>query len=170
MRVGLLSDTHAVIDEVLLGYFETCDEIWHAGDFGSAEVFDRLSALKPLRGVWGNIDGPEIRSRLPQDLIWHAEGMQVYMTHIGGYPGRYDRRAKQQILRERPAVFICGHSHVARVLRDPTLGLLHLNPGASGHSGWHKERTAMRFEIEATQVRNLELIKLGPRGRKYQGP
>jgi putative phosphoesterase len=165
MRVGLLSDTHGCLDEAILEYFADRDEIWHAGDFGTAEVLDRLSAIKPVRGVYGNIDGPEIRERAPVELDWSVDGLRIYMIHIGGYPGRYDPRARRELERRKPGLFICGHSHIVRVMRDERLGLLHLNPGAAGHSGWHLTRTAMRFEITAGRVSNVELIQLGKRGR-----
>jgi putative phosphoesterase len=166
MRVGLLSDTHGFLDEALIGHFKECDEIWHAGDFGTAEVLDQLLSVKPVRGVFGNIDGPEVRARLPEDLEWRIEDVSVFMTHVGGYPGRYNPRARRELQRRKPGLFICGHSHIPRVMRDPELSLLHINPGASGHSGWHNDRTAMRFEIHAGKVANLVLIALGTRGRK----
>lgn len=166
MRIGLLSDTHGFLDDALIANFRECDEIWHAGDFGTSEVLDQLNRLKPVRGVFGNIDGPEIRSRLPEDLEWCSENVRVYMTHIGGYPGRYDPRARRELERRKPDLFICGHSHIARVMRDEKLALLHINPGASGHSGWHTERTAMRFDINAGKVANLALLPLGKRGLK----
>ena len=166
MRIGLLSDTHGFLDDALLTLFRVCDEIWHAGDFGTTEVLDELNHLKPVRGVFGNIDGPEIRSRLPEDLEWCAENLRVYMTHIGGYPGRYDPRARRELARRKPDLFICGHSHIPRVVRDEKMALLHINPGACGHSGWHIERTAMRFDINTGKVENLALLPLGRRGRK----
>jgi putative phosphoesterase len=166
MRIGLLSDTHGFLDDSIAAHFQECDEIWHAGDFGSAAVLDQLSALKPLRGVYGNIDGPEIRARAPEELEWSSGNVKVYMTHIGGYPGKYDARARRELERRRPHLFICGHSHIVRVMRDHALGLLHINPGACGHSGWHVRRTVMRFEIEAESVKNLELLELGGRGAR----
>ena len=117
-----------------------------------------------MRCVFGNVDGGGIRSRLPQDLEWRSEEVSVYMTHIGGYPGRYDPRAKRELERRKPDLFICGHSHIARVMRDVKLALLHINPGASGHSGWHKQRTVVRFTIEARRITNIDLLELGPRG------
>jgi uncharacterized protein len=166
MRIGLLSDTHGFFDEALAAHFEQCDEIWHAGDFGSLVVLDRLAAIKPVRAVFGNIDDAGIRSRLAEDLEWSSDGVRVYMTHIGGRPGRYDPRARRELQQRRPDLFICGHSHIAAVLRDEKLGLLYINPGAAGHSGWHVTRTAMRFEITGRRVANLELLELGKRGRK----
>ncbi|HYZ85868.1 MAG TPA: metallophosphoesterase family protein [Bryobacteraceae bacterium] len=165
MRIGLISDTHAYLDPQVFQYFEQCQEIWHGGDFGALGVLEHLEAFRPTRGVFGNIDGPDVRFRVPEDLEWDCEGVRVYMTHIGGYPGRYDKRAKREIERRRPGLFICGHSHVARVMRDPRLQLLHMNPGAAGNSGWHTMRTIMRFTIEAGDIGGVELIELGPRGK-----
>jgi putative phosphoesterase len=165
MRIGLLSDTHGFLDDAILEHLAGCDEIWHAGDLGSTGVLDRLAALKPLRAVFGNIDGPEIRGRIPEDLEWSSAGLRVYMTHIGGHPGRYDPRARRELQRRKPGLFVCGHSHIVRVVRDQKLDLLHLNPGAAGHAGWHLKRTLMRFEISAGQIGNCEVIELGKRGR-----
>ena len=166
MRIGLLSDTHGFLDEAVFTYFSQCDEVWHAGDFGSVEILDRLKAFKPTRGVYGNVDGAELRAELPQDLAWDCEGAEIYMTHIGGYPGNYDMRAKKQLLRVQPDLFICGHSHILQVMRDPALRMLHMNPGACGHHGWHAVRTMLRFTVEAGKISGVEAIELGPRGRK----
>lgn len=165
MRVGLLSDTHGFLDPAVFSYLADCDELWHAGDFGPLEILNQLKTFKPLRGVFGNIDGAEIRSEMPPELSWEAEGVRVYMTHAGGYPGHYEKEAKQELLRYRPDLFICGHSHILRVTRDPALGLLHMNPGACGHSGRHRIRTLLRFTIEAGKISAVEAIELGPRGR-----
>ena len=165
MRIGLLSDTHGVLDPAIFDYFSACDQVWHAGDFGSIQVLDALEAFKPLRGVYGNVDGAELRSALPLDLGWHCEGVDIYMTHIGGYPGNYDARAKKQLAARRPGLFLCGHSHILKVVRDPALDLLHMNPGACGHHGWHVVRTVLRFTIAAGRISNVEAIELGPRGR-----
>lgn len=163
VQIGLLSDTHGFLDEVIFKYFENCDELWHAGDFGSVEILDQLKSFKPLRGVFGNIDGKEIRSELPQDLHWQCESVHVYMTHIGGYPGHYKARAKQALDRHKPDLFICGHSHIARVMRDPKRKLLHMNPGACGRTGWHSTRTVLRFRVDGERIGNVELIELGSR-------
>ena len=163
MRVGLLSDTHGFLDEAVFEYFAECDEIWHAGDFGPGGVLERLEAWKPFRGVSGNIDGADVRAIVPQDLEWDCDGLRVYMTHIGGYPGAYDRRAKAELAVRRPGLFICGHSHILKVMRDQALGLLHLNPGAAGHHGWHKVRTLLRFTVAKGRLGELEAIELGPR-------
>lgn len=159
-----MADTHGFLDETVFEYFAECDEVWHAGDFGPLEILDRLRKFRPTRGVYGNIDGPETRSEIPEDLHWVCEGVRVYMTHSGGYPGRYDRRAKEVIVRERPDLFICGHSHILKVVRDPKLQLLHMNPGASGRAGWHKMRTVLRFTVSAGKIGGVEAIELGPRG------
>ena len=166
VRVGLLSDTHGFVDDAVFTYFADCDEVWHAGDFGSVDVLRRLQEFKPLRGVFGNVDGADVRVEVPADLDWNCEGVRVYMTHIGGYPGNYDRRAKKEITRLRPDLFVCGHSHILRVARDPAIGLLHMNPGACGHNGWHTMRTILRFQITQEKVSDVEAIELGPRGRK----
>lgn len=170
MTVGLISDTHGFLDEALLGHLKDCDEIWHAGDLGSGEsgpfgLLERLRSFKPVKAVYGNIDGAEIRAELPADLAWECEGLRIYMRHIGGYPGNYDRRAKEGLLREKPDLFVCGHSHILRVMRDSDLNLLHMNPGACGHNGWHKLRTALRFTVEKGKVADVVAIELGTRGR-----
>ncbi len=165
MRVGLLSDTHGFLDEVIFEHFAECDEVWHAGDFGPVEILDQLKVFKPLRGVYGNVDGAAVRSEVNDELSWTCEGVRVYMTHIGGYPGHYEKKAKQAILREGPDLFICGHSHILRVIRDAQLNLVHMNPGACGHHGWHKVRTLLRFTLAAGAVSGVEAIELGPRGR-----
>lgn len=165
MRIGLLADTHGFLDSAVFTYFAECDEIWHAGDFGEVSLFDQLNAFKPTRGVWGNIDGQDVRAATPENLVWNCSGVDVYMTHIGGYPGTYDKRARVQIETHRPGLFICGHSHILKVMRDPELGLLHFNPGAAGHQGWHLMRTMLRFTIDAGKVSAVEAIELGPRGR-----
>ena len=169
MRIGLLSDTHGFLDDAIFAHFENCGEIWHAGDIGSADVLDRVNSFRRARMVFGNIDGPELRSRLSEDLQWTIENLEVYMTHIGGYPGRYNLRARQELARRKPDLFVCGHSHVLKVMRDTSLGLLHMNPGARGHSGWHSRRTIMRFVVEADNIRNIEALDLGLRGRNQPG-
>ncbi|MGI8990430.1 MAG: metallophosphoesterase family protein [Bryobacteraceae bacterium] len=167
-RIGLMSDTHGFLDPALFTHFAQCDEVWHAGDLGPAEVLHRLKAFKPLRAVFGNIDGAEMRAELPGDLAWDCEGVGVYMTHIGGYPGRYDARAKRELAGRKPDLFICGHSHIVRVMRDPAAPLLqpllHMNPGACGNQGWHLKRTVLRFTVENRKIGNVESIELGPRG------
>lgn len=162
-RIGLLSDTHGYLDDAVLTHFDRCDEIWHAGDFGDIAVADTLSAFKPLKGVYGNIDGSIIRNTYPEDLRFTCEAVDVWMTHIGGYPGRYNARIKQEIQRHPPQLFICGHSHILKVMYDQKLQCLHLNPGAAGKQGWHKVRTLLRFSIDDNRIENLEAIELAAR-------
>jgi hypothetical protein len=166
VRIGLLSDTHGFLDEAVFNYFAACDELWHAGDFGSSDLLQHLRRFKPMRGVYGNVDGADIRAEVPADLDWECEGVRVYMTHIGGYPGNYDRIARQQLKERRPDLFVCGHSHILRIERDPALGLLYMNPGACGHSGWHQIRTLLRFTVHSGKIEGVEAIELGPRGQK----
>jgi hypothetical protein len=165
MRIGLLSDTHGYLDPSVFSHFADCDEVWHAGDFGTLAVHDQLQAFKPLRGVWGNVDGADVRICVQKDLQWECEGLTVYMTHIGGYPGHYERHIRAELQKRRPGLFICGHSHILKVMRDPSLGLIHLNPGACGHQGWHVMRTLLRFAVEGGKVSAMDAIELGPRGR-----
>lgn len=165
MRIGLLSDTHGFLDPAIFDYFAECDEVWHAGDFGPIAILEQLEKFKPLRAVWGNIDGADIRAAVPQDLAWECAGMTIYMTHIAGYPGAWDKRARAMLDKLCPDVIICGHSHILKVMRDPSRGLLHLNPGAAGHNGWHTMRTVLRFQIDDGKPHDMEAIKLGPRGR-----
>lgn len=163
MKIGLLSDTHSYLDKAVFTYFKDCDEIWHAGDFGNMELIEELAAFKPLRGVYGNIDGKDIRLQYPEHLRFTCEGLDVWMTHIGGYPGKYSPLVKPEISKNPPKLFICGHSHILKVQYDPKLELLHLNPGAAGKQGWHQVRTLMRFDINGGKIENLEVIELNPR-------
>lgn len=162
-RIGLISDTHGFLDDAVFKHFDICDEIWHAGDFGTLELADQLNAFNPLRGVYGNIDGKDIRSVYPENLRFKCEEMSVFMTHIGGYPGKYDARIKQEILANPPSIFISGHSHILKVMYDKKIGTLHLNPGAAGKQGWHKVRTLLRFNITENKIHDLEVIELGNR-------
>ena len=163
MRIGLMSDTHGFLDDAIFKYFAECDEVWHAGDFGPG-VLVRLQTFKPLRAVYGNIDGPDIRGHLAEDLHWNCLGIQVYMTHMGGYPGNYSPHARKEITAAKPALFITGHSHILRVMRDPAANLLHMNPGACGHQGFHSVRTILRFTIEDARISQVEAVELGKRG------
>jgi putative phosphoesterase len=160
-RIGLISDTHSYLDDAVFKHFENCDEIWHVGDFGNIELADRLAAFKPLRGVYGNIDGKEIRQTYPEDLRFDCEGMDVWMTHIGGYPDKYHPRIKGTIYTKPPQLFITGHSHILKVIYDKKINCLHLNPGAAGKQGWQTVRTLMRFGISEGKIQNLEIIELG---------
>lgn len=163
-RIGLLSDTHGYLPPQVFGHFRDVDEIWHAGDIGSVDVANELEAFKPFRAVWGNIDGADLRIRYPEHLHFSIEEVSIYITHIGGYPPNYNAVSKPHLLRTRPHLFICGHSHILKVIPDPALNLLHLNPGACGKQGWHKVNTLMRFSIDHDRVKELEVIELGKRG------
>ena len=160
MRIGLLSDTHSWWDDRYLTYFAECDEIWHAGDIGSMEVAQRLADFRPLRAVCGNCDGGDLRLLYPEVLRWRCEEADVLMTHIGGYPGHYDPRIRQQIMARPPRLFISGHSHILKVQFDSSLRLLHINPGAAGQQGWHKVRTLVRVTVDKDQFRDLEVIEI----------
>ncbi|MEM6321201.1 MAG: metallophosphoesterase family protein [Bacteroidota bacterium] len=163
-RIGLLSDTHSHLDEQIFDYFKDCDELWHAGDIGSFEVVDRLRAFKPLKAVYGNIDDAKMRAEFPLDWRWNCEGLDVWITHIGGYPGRYNKRVRTALAENSPNLFICGHSHILKVMPDPKHNLLHINPGACGVHGFHKVKTIVRFIVEDAKIDNLEVIELGKRG------
>lgn len=160
-KIGLLSDTHGFLDDKVFEHFKDCDEVWHAGDIGTIEVADRLAAFKPLRAVYGNIDGDKLRVMFKQHERWMCEGVDVWMTHIGGYPGKYAREVKPEIFMHPPKLFISGHSHILKVMYDKKLGTLHINPGAEGKYGFHNVRTLVRFEIDGTDIRNLEVIEIG---------
>ncbi len=159
-KIGLLSDTHGFLSEKIFEYFKEVDEIWHAGDIGSTQVADALEQFKPLKAVFGNIDGRELRQRFPEDLRWTTEGIDVLMTHIGGYPRKYHKRVAEWFKKgEKPHIFICGHSHILKIMRDPDFHFLHLNPGAAGKEGFHKVSTLLRFTIENQDIKNMEIIE-----------
>lgn len=161
-KIGLISDTHGYLDDAVFKHFDGCDEIWHAGDFG-ADVAEKLAAFKPLKGVYGNIDGKEIRAEFPEHLRFNCEEVDVWMTHIGGYPGRYAPNVKGEIYTNPPMLFITGHSHILKVMFDPKIKCLHINPGAAGKSGWHKVKTLIRFCISEEKIHTLEAIEMGDR-------
>lgn len=161
-KIGLLSDTHGYLDDAVFKHFEACDEIWHAGDFGP-DVAEKLSAFKPLKGVYGNIDDKEIRAEFPEHLRFSCEKVDVWMTHIGGYPGKYPPDIKSEIYNNPPQLFITGHSHILKVMFDPKIQCLHINPGAAGRSGWHKVKTLIRFSISDEKIHTLEVVELGNR-------
>jgi putative phosphoesterase len=163
-NIGLISDTHGFLDENVFKYFEQCDEIWHAGDFGDISVAEKLNKFKPLRGVYGNIDGNDIRNTYPEKLHWQCERVKVFMTHIGGYPPKYTSAIKKEMIESKPQLFICGHSHILKIMYDAQLQCLHINPGAAGNQGWHKIRTAVRFAIDEKEIKNCEVIEFGKRG------
>ncbi len=166
MKIGLISDTHGYLDEKVIDYFKDCDEIWHAGDIGTVDVFKALQAFKPLRAVYGNIDDKAIQELCPEHQRFEAGGLQVWITHIGGYPPKYNTKVRKTIIENTPDIFICGHSHILKVMSDPQRPrLLHLNPGAAGQQGFHKIRTLLRFEIQDEKVQQMQAIELGKRGR-----
>jgi putative phosphoesterase len=162
-RIGLLSDTHGYYDHRIADHFSGCAEIWHAGDIGDVEVVTRLRRIAPVVAVYGNIDGMPIRSQFPCHQRHTREGLDIWMTHIGGYPGHYDARVKPEIYHNPPGLFISGHSHILKVMPDRKAGFLHMNPGAAGRSGLHRVRTLIRFEISDGRVENADVIELGPR-------
>jgi putative phosphoesterase len=159
-RIGLISDTHGFLDDAVFKHFENCDEIWHAGDFGNIELADKLAAFKPFRGVYGNIDGTDVRQVYPEHLRFMCEKVDVWMTHIGGYPDRYAPDVKREIYTKPPGLFISGHSHILKVIYDKKINCLHLNPGAAGKQGWHKVRTLIRFSITDEKIHTLDVIEL----------
>ena len=160
IKVGLLSDTHGWWDEKYATYFHTCDEIWHAGDIGSITIANNLNIIKPLRAVYGNIDGQDIRVVYPKTAHFTVEDVKVMMTHIGGYPGRYDPAIRAELYETKPQLFITGHSHILKVMFDKRLNCLHINPGAAGKSGFHQVRTLIRFTIDRSEIKDLEVIEL----------
>ena len=162
-KILLLSDTHSFIDDQILKFIKQADEVWHAGDIGDIKVTDIIQDIKPLRAVYGNIDNSKIRSEFALDNRFTIENVDVWITHIGGYPKRYDSRVKGEIHKNPPKIFISGHSHILKVMFDKKLNLLHLNPGAAGKHGFHQVRTMLRFEINNDKVENLEIIELEKR-------
>ncbi|MGZ3862038.1 MAG: metallophosphoesterase family protein [Bacteroidia bacterium] len=162
-KILLISDTHSYLDDKVFKYIDSVDEVWHAGDIGNVEVCDKLKKLKPLKAVFGNIDGKDVRDEYPENEIFMCEGVKVFMTHIGGYPGRYNVEAKKIIEKEKPGLFICGHSHILKIMFDKQNDLLHLNPGAAGVHGFHVIKTMLRFCIDGSEIKNMEIIELGKR-------
>ena len=165
-KILLLSDTHSHIDERILHFVSEADEVWHAGDIGDLAVTDAIAALKPLKAVYGNIDDHKARSSFPLDLKFDCEGMKVWITHIGGYPGKYNQRIREEIKQNPPQIFIAGHSHILKVQWDKSIQCMCLNPGACGVSGFHQMRTMLRFSIDKGSLKDLEVIELGLRGKK----
>ncbi|MEX8546948.1 MAG: metallophosphoesterase [Mucilaginibacter sp.] len=159
-KIGLISDTHGYLDPAVFKHFDAVDEIWHAGDFGNIALADELAAFKPLRGVFGNIDGKDVRAVYPQNLRFFCEETDVWMTHIGGYPDKYNAAVKPEIYANPPALFIAGHSHILKVMFDKKINCLHLNPGAAGKQGWHKTRTLLRFSVSKKRIHDLEVIEM----------
>lgn len=162
-KIVLISDTHSHLGEDVKEHLQGADEIWHGGDIGNPMVAEELAIIAPLKAVYGNIDSGIIRTDFPLNNIFVCEGVKVLMTHIGGYPGRYTKRVKDLLIKEKPQLYICGHSHIAKVMRDKSLDLIHMNPGACGIEGFHRFRTMLRFKCEAGEIEDLELIELGLR-------
>lgn len=159
-KVGLLSDTHGHVDDAIFRFFSTCDEIWHAGDIGSIQVLEKLAAFKPTKAVYGNIDGIELRKMVPEHLIFNVENIRIVITHIGGYPNNYSATGRKLILEHSPDLFVCGHSHILKVMPDSKHKLLHINPGAAGNSGWHKVKTLVKFAIDGKNYKDLEVMEI----------
>ncbi len=159
-KIGLLSDTHSFLHPRLFDFFSDCDEIWHAGDIGNIETADKLEAFKPLRAVYGNIDGHEVRIVHPETQVFTCENVKTCMVHIGGYPGRYWPEARNLIQQEKPGIFISGHSHILKVIFDKKNNLLHLNPGAAGNSGLHKKITLLRFAIDGKDIKDMDILEI----------
>jgi len=162
-KILLLSDTHGHLDPKIHKYINGVDEVWHAGDIGSTAVANEISKFKTLKGVYGNVDGHELRCQFPENQIFSCQGVKVLITHIGGYPGRYNSRVKKLIDEEKPQLYICGHSHILKVMKDRKNKLLHMNPGACGIQGFHKLKTLLRFKLNKGKIENLEAIELGKR-------
>jgi len=162
-KILLLSDTHSYIDDQILKFVKQADEVWHAGDIGSLAVMDTIQKIKPVRAVYGNIDDTQIRSEFPLNNKFTIENVSVWITHIGGYPNRYDIKIREEISKNPPKLFISGHSHILKVMFDKKLNLLHMNPGAAGKHGFHQVRTMLRFEINDDKISNLEIIELEKR-------
>ncbi len=166
MKIGVISDTHGVVEEAVYEHFAAVDEIWHAGDAGSVEVITALERFRPLRAVWGNIDGSGVRQMTSEYLFFSAGSKRVLMIHIGGYPGHYTSQARRLIDELRPHIFVCGHSHILRVIYDRRYEMLTINPGAAGRSGFHKVQTVLRFAIEGDDITDMEVIEFGGKGTR----
>ena len=161
IKILLLSDTHSHIDDTIVKYVNQADEVWHAGDIGSLVITDTIKSLKPLRAVFGNIDDDKARMEFPLHNRFMCEGVDVWITHIGGYPGKYNQAIREELSANPPKLFICGHSHILKVQFDKSLNLLHMNPGAAGVSGFHQIRTMLRFEIDGDKIQSLEIVEIG---------
>ena len=164
-RIGLISDTHGYLDNKVVNHFSQCHEIWHVGDFGNIGIAEELtkSTGLPLKGVYGNIDGYDIRSVYPENMMWKCEEIKVYMQHIGGYPGKYAPGIKDKLINNGIKLFISGHSHILKIIYDDKLQCLHMNPGAAGNQGWHKIRTVIRFTIDGSNIKDCDVVELGKR-------
>ncbi len=159
-KILLLSDSHSHFDEKMVKYIKQADEVWHAGDIGDIAVADEIKKLKPLRAVYGNIDDAKVRQEFPLNNYFEVEGVSVFMTHIGGYPGKYNARVYAELKKHRPKLYICGHSHILKVMNDKNLNCLHMNPGAIGKHGFHQVRTMLRFELDKGSISGLEVVEI----------
>lgn len=159
-RIGVISDTHGSFEQKFADFFKDCDELWHLGDWGDASVADAMEKLAPIRGVYGNIDGQDIRLRFPEYQLFDIEGFKVLMIHIGGYPGRYEARVKETITWRKPNLFLSGHSHILKVVNDKKNRLLHINPGAAGNNGFHKIKTAVRFVLHQGDISEFQILEI----------
>lgn len=164
MKIGLISDTHSYLDPTVFEHFKNVDEVWHAGDIGDAAVVEALENFKPLRAVYGNIDDKSVQARLLEDAWFICEGFNIWMTHIGGAPPNYNPRIKKILKQKVPDIFICGHSHILKIKKDPSYNMLYLNPGAAGNHGFHLMKTLIRFELNKKEIKKMEVIELGKRG------
>lgn len=165
MQIGLISDNHSYDGQDILDHLKDCDEVWHAGDIGDMASLDNIKKIAPVKAVYGNIDTNDTREAYPLNLEWECEGLKIFMTHIGGYPGRYKKRVYKLLNEIKPDLYICGHSHICKVMRDKDLDLIHMNPGAYGHHGFHKMRTMLKFKIEDGVIGDLKVVELGIRAR-----
>jgi putative phosphoesterase len=165
-RIGLIADTHGFLDANVFTHLKNCDEVWHAGDFGNNELAKQLASQSglPLKGVYGNIDGNDIRTIYPEQLVFMCEGVKVMMRHIGGSPPRYNPETRKELSLHKPQLFISGHSHILKVMYDPAIACLHMNPGAAGNQGWHKVRTIITFVVDGKDMKDCNVIELGKRG------
>lgn len=163
MKIAIISDTHGFLDPGIFNYLKDCDEVWHAGDIGHEELVMELEKVASLRAVYGNIDGGKLRQRFPEFLCFNVSGLKICMTHIGGYPGKYARRIKSWLQNEKPDIFICGHSHILKVMPDRDIKLLHINPGAAGKQGFHQVRTIILLELEPGKIKTCNVVELGKR-------
>ena len=163
MKIGIISDTHGYLDDQIFHFFRDCDELWHAGDIGSLSVIEKLETFKPLRAVFGNIDESRIRWSYPENQLFDCSGLKVFMTHIGGLPPRYNPRTRAIIEKEKPAIFVCGHSHILKVMKDSKHDLLFINPGSAGKQGVHRIKTVLRFNVTSAVPGDMEILELGKR-------
>ena len=159
-KISLLSDTHSVLDERFIPHLKDSDEIWHAGDIGSLDIYDKLNEISKVKAVYGNIDNHQIRITLASEVFFKCEGLNIYMTHIGGYPGKYSKAVKEKIEKTKPDIFICGHSHILKVMNDKINNLLFINPGAAGNHGIHQVKTIVQFKIDEKKISDLKIIEL----------